>query len=90
MTVELQEMRWAVTVSQHRSLRRAAETLHVRQSTLSRRRQDLEHRLGAKLFERTNGGTRPTVAELEFFELARRILEDTDAAQFVIFMNESR
>lgn len=39
MTVELQEMRWAVTVSQHRSLRRAAETLHVRQSTLSRRMQ---------------------------------------------------
>ncbi len=30
--------------------------------------------------ERTNGGTRPTVAGLEFIESARRILEETDAA----------
>ena len=80
MTVELQDMKWAITVSQHRSLRSAAETLHVRQSTLSRRMHDLELRVGAKLFERTNGGTRPTVAGNEFFENARRILEDTDAA----------
>jgi DNA-binding transcriptional LysR family regulator len=42
--------------------------------------RDLEHRLGAVLFERTNGGTRPTVAGLEFFELARRIIEDTETA----------
>lgn len=42
--------------------------------------QDLKRKLGANLFERTNGGTRPTVAGLEFFELAKRILEDTDAA----------
>lgn len=35
----------AVTVSQHRSLRSAAETLHVRQSTLSRRMHDLELRV---------------------------------------------
>jgi DNA-binding transcriptional LysR family regulator len=32
------------------------------------------------LFERTNGGTRRTVAGLEFFELACRILEDTETA----------
>lgn len=55
MTIEFREMKWAITVSQHRSLRRAAEFLQVRQSTPSRRMQDLEHRLAAKLFERTNG-----------------------------------
>lgn len=79
MTVEFQEMRWALTVSQHRSLRSAAETLHVRQSTLSRRLRDLEARLGTQLFERTNGGTRPTTAGIEFLEHARRILDDTEA-----------
>jgi DNA-binding transcriptional LysR family regulator len=52
----------------------------IRQSTLSRRLRDLECRLGTILFERTNGGTRPTVAGLEFFELARRVLEDTETA----------
>lgn len=73
-------MRWALTVSQHRSLRSAAETLHIRQSTLSRRLRDMEARLGTELFQRTNGGTRPTVGGIEFLEHARRILEDTEAA----------
>jgi DNA-binding transcriptional LysR family regulator len=79
-SVELRDLRLAVITAQHRSLRRAAETLRIRQSTLSRRLRDLELRVGVILFERTNGGTRPTVASIEFFELARRILEDTDAA----------
>ena len=79
-SVELRDLRLAVVISQHRSLRRAAEAIKIRQSTLSRRLRDLEYRLGAVLFERTNGGTRPTVAGLEFFELARRILDDTETA----------
>ena len=80
MELELRDLKWAIVTSQHRSLRQAAEALKVRQSTLTRRLQNIEYRLGATLFERTNGGTRPTIAGLEFFELARRILEDTDAA----------
>jgi DNA-binding transcriptional LysR family regulator len=79
-SVELRDLRLAIVASQHRSLRQAAETIRIRQSTLSRRLRDLELRVGVVLFERTSGGTRPTVAGLEFFELARRILEDTDAA----------
>jgi DNA-binding transcriptional LysR family regulator len=79
-SVELRDLRLAVAISQHRSLRRAAEAIGIRQSTLSRRLRDLEHRIGAVLFERTNGGTRPTVAGLEFIELADRILEDTENA----------
>ncbi len=80
MDLELRDLKWAIATSQHRSLRQAAEALQVRQSTLSRRLQNIEYSLGATLFERTNGGTRPTIAGLEFFELARRILEDTDTA----------
>ena len=79
-TVELRDLRLAVIASQHRSLRKAAGVLGIRQSTLSRRLRDLEYRLGAVLFERTNGGTRPTNAGLEFIETARRILDDADAA----------
>ena len=40
--------------SSAQSLRRAAETLNIRQSKLSRGLRDLEHRLGAILFERTS------------------------------------
>ena len=80
MNVELRDLRWAVTASQYRSLRQAAEVLGIRQSTLSRRLRDIENSLDAVLFERTNGGTRATVAGLEFIESARRILEETDDA----------
>ncbi len=80
MSVELRDMKLAIVASQHRSLRQAAQTLNIRQSTLSRRLRDMEYRLGAELFERTNGGTRPTVAGVEFLVAARRILSETETA----------
>ena len=79
MSSELRDLRWAIVASQHRSLRQAAESLNVRQSTLRRRLRELEDRLGVPLFERTNGGTHPTVAGQEFLEAGRRIIEETDA-----------
>ncbi len=78
MTVELRDLRWAITASQHRSLRQAAEALNIRQSTLSRGLRDLEYKLEATLFERTNGGTRPTIEGQEFLDAARRIVEETE------------
>lgn len=73
-------MRWAIATFQHRSLRRAAGALNIRQSTLSRRLRDLEYRLGAVLFERTNAGTRATAAGAAFIKVARHIVADADAA----------
>jgi DNA-binding transcriptional LysR family regulator len=75
---ELRDLRWAIVAAQHRSLRRAAELLNIRQSTLSRTLRGLEHDLGVVLFERTNGGTRPTIVGQEFLEAARRIIDGTD------------
>ncbi|MFQ3452401.1 LysR family transcriptional regulator [Bradyrhizobium sp. UFLA01-814] len=79
MPVEFRELRWAITASQHRSLRQAAETLRIKQSTLSRRLRHLEYKLGGALFKRTNGGTRPTIEGQEFLDAARRIVDDTEA-----------
>lgn len=79
MTVELRVLRWAITAANYSSLRQAAEALNIRQSTLSRALRDLESELGVTLFERTNGGTRPTVAGQEFLDAARRIIEETEA-----------
>jgi hypothetical protein len=61
MSVEFRGLRWAIVAARHRSLRQVAETLNIRQSTLSRGLRDPEEKLGAVLFERTNGGTRPTI-----------------------------
>ncbi|CAH1664572.1 LysR family transcriptional regulator [Chelatococcus asaccharovorans] len=80
MDVELRDLKWAVVASEHRSLRQAAQALNIRQSTLSRRLRFIEDRLGAELFLRSNGGTHPTVAGLEFLDAARRILEDASTA----------
>lgn len=78
MTIELRDLRWAIVASRHRSLRQAAEELNVRQSTLSRCMRDLENCVGFSLFERTNGGTRTTIAGQDFLEAARRIVKQTD------------
>ncbi|MBR1024714.1 LysR family transcriptional regulator [Bradyrhizobium viridifuturi] len=78
MDLELRDLRLAVTASQHRSLRQAAEALNIRQSTLSRRLRDIERRLGVVLFERTNGGTHLTAMGLEFIVSAQRILDEVD------------
>ncbi len=67
---ELRDLKWAITASQHRSLSQAAEALQVRQSTLSRKLGDIERRLGSVLFHRSNGGTRPTAAGVEFLKIA--------------------
>ena len=78
MDVTLREMRWAIVVAQHRSLRQAAAALSIQQSTLSRRLQDIEYQMGTVLFERTNGGTRPTIAGQEFLDVARRIVQEAE------------
>lgn len=79
MPVNFQNLRWAIVASQHPSLRQAAETLRIKQSTLSRRLQSLEHALGSRLFDRTNGGTRPTIEGREFLDAARRFVGETEA-----------
>lgn len=73
-------MRWAVTASEHPSLRRAAQALNIRESTLSRRLRDLEYRLGVSLFERSANGTELTAAGEEFVVAAKHILAEVDVA----------
>ena len=73
--LDLRDLQWAMVAAQHRSLRQAADSLYIRQSTLSRGLRQLEYRLDAAIFERSNGGTRPTVAGQEFLDSARQIIE---------------
>ncbi|GLR90248.1 LysR family transcriptional regulator [Bradyrhizobium iriomotense] len=77
--MEFRDLRWAIVASQHRSLRQAADTLRIKQSTLSRCLRNLEHKVGSALFERTNGGTRATIQGQQFLDAARRIVGETEA-----------
>jgi len=83
LALDLRHLRDAMLVAQHGSLRRAAESADVSQSTLSRRVQSLERRLGIVLFERTKTGCRPTLAGEQFLrdaefgaEHLRRVVGD--------------
>ncbi|MGD9471223.1 MAG: LysR substrate-binding domain-containing protein [Novosphingobium sp.] len=78
MGIEIRQLRYAVMTADTQSFSRAAAALNVKQSTLSRRVMQLEHRLGIKLFERTTRGAEPTENGRAFIEQARRIVTDVE------------
>lgn len=77
--VALNQLQHAIAAADYGSFRQAAEVLSIKQSTLSRSIQLLEHRLGATIFERSSGGVRATPAGHQFLRIARSILEQMDA-----------
>jgi DNA-binding transcriptional LysR family regulator len=58
------------------SFRKTADLLALKQSNLSRRVRHLEEQLGIALFERMNGGVRPTAAGRDFADGVRRVLNE--------------
>lgn len=86
--LDLRLFRYALASAEHGSFRRAAASLNVEQSTVSRGVRNLEHRVGADLFERGHAGIRPTPAGDRFLEEAtlgfdhfRRALQRAKALQ---------
>jgi DNA-binding transcriptional LysR family regulator len=67
---DLRYLRYAVLAAEHGSFRRTAEVLCVSQSTVSRRIQLLERRVGITLFERHRSGARATLAGERFLKEA--------------------
>jgi DNA-binding transcriptional LysR family regulator len=62
VSIELKHLRYAEMAERCGSFRKAVDFLSLKQSNLSRRVRHLEEELGVVLFERTNGGVRPTSA----------------------------
>lgn len=67
---DLRYLRYAILAAEHGSFRRTAEVLSVSQSTVSRRIQILERRVGIALFERHRSGARTTLAGERFLREA--------------------
>jgi len=83
MPIELRHLRYALAASEHRSFRKAAEALRLKQSSLSRRIQQLEDELGVVLFIRTSAGVRPTRAGSDLLQMAHRITEEVQAMKLL-------
>jgi DNA-binding transcriptional LysR family regulator len=79
LNVALSQLRHAIAAADCGSFRQAAEVLSIKQSTLSRSIQLLEHRFGVSIFERSNSGARATPTGRHFLRITRSILEQLDA-----------
>jgi DNA-binding transcriptional LysR family regulator len=69
------ELRFLLAVGRHGTLAAAGRALRVNATTVGRRLDELERRLGTKLFTKTPDGLRPTSAGMAAVEVATR-LED--------------
>ena len=79
MEINLPHLRYAIAAADEGSFRRAAELLLVRQSTLSRCIRQLEHQIGASIFQRSSGGITATLPGRSFLHEARSILGQFDS-----------
>ncbi|MGL4236248.1 LysR family transcriptional regulator [Tabrizicola sp.] len=81
MAIELRHLRYVIAAAQWGSFRRAAESLGVEQSAISRRIRDLEDDIGAALFIRHSGGVLLTHAGKIVVRHAKHALDEvSDAA----------
>src|ERR1051325_8837254 len=84
MGVEIDQLRWFVTVAEGSTVTAAAAELHVSQPALSRGLARLEHELGAPLFDRVGRVLRLNSNGKTLLEAARRALTTLDGASRTI------
>lgn len=75
------DLRIALEVTRHGSLSAAARSLRTTQPTLSRRLDQLERRIGVKLFERGTGGLKPTQLCTALVDGLQRMEEGAEAVE---------
>lgn len=76
--MELRHLRYFVAIADAQTMARAAETVHVTQSTLSHQLAQLEGELGCMLFERVGRQLRLSDAGQAFLGHARGVLAQVD------------
>lgn len=81
--MELQQLRYVISVAETRNFTRAAEHCHVVQSALSHSVAQLERELGVRLFLRTNRRVDLTQSGVEFVAAAREALAAVERAQAI-------
>lgn len=79
--MNLLHMRYAVAIAQTNSINKAAETLYVGQSALSRAVKELESSLGVAIFERSAKGMFLTPDGEAFIRCAKTVLKQVDALE---------
>ena len=78
MKMEIRVLEYYITIVEQKSITRAAQVLHISQSTLSRQIMDLESQLGVTVFERGHRGITITEDGDFLYQRAKEILQLTD------------
>ncbi|MBU7590299.1 MAG: LysR family transcriptional regulator [Sphingopyxis terrae] len=78
MPFDIRQLRYAIAAADHGSFYRAARTLNVEQSTLSRAILKLERSIGMPIFERSRAGVTMTLAGNAFIRGARPMVAAAD------------
>lgn len=81
MSLELDDLRSFLILSEQLHFRRAAEILHVSQPALSKQIRRLEDRLGGQLLIRRSRGLHLTSAGQVLVQHARQLIEDSSSAE---------
>ncbi|MDA9434378.1 LysR family transcriptional regulator [Bradyrhizobium sp. CCBAU 51627] len=79
--MDIRELRYFAAVYRERNLTAAARTCFVSQPSISAAITNLEAELGTTLFIRHKKGVAPTASAEQFHALARRIIDEADAAR---------
>ena len=79
--MDIRELRYFAAVFQERNLTAAARRCFISQPSISAAITNLEAELGTTLFIRHKKGVAPTVSAEQFHSVARRIIDDADAAR---------
>ena len=79
--MDIRELRYFAAVYRERNLTAAARACFVSQPSISTAITHLEAELGTTLFIRHKKGVAPTSSAEQFYVLARRIIDETDAAR---------
>jgi DNA-binding transcriptional LysR family regulator len=79
--MDLRELRYFAAVYRERNLTAAARTCFVSQPSISTAITNLEAELGTTLFIRHKKGVAPTASAEQFHTVARRIIDEADAAR---------
>jgi DNA-binding transcriptional LysR family regulator len=81
MPIGIKRLRYFLAVAEQGNINRAAESLHISQSALTRSIQGLEDSIGAILFQRTQRGVKLTTAGERLLDHARRITNTVRSAE---------
>ena len=79
--MDIRELRYFEAVFRERNLTAAARRCFISQPSISAAITNLEVELGTTLFIRHKKGVAPTLSAEQFHAVARRIVDDTDAAR---------